>query len=143
MGSCVSVQGCIGDRQGKKVSDKCHTQHGKPPTTTRGKVTHQPSIEEAIDRNEKMKESLENEIEELQQQLNGSRYGNSNTIKSVLGRVCNKCWSYNDIHAKHPCTCTTNMMSFSLNPAVTVLLYIDRYIQKCNRPGFGQCDRRD
>ena len=80
MGSCVSTQGCTSDSQGKKISDKRHTQRGKPPTTTRGEVTQQPSVEEAINRNEKMKESLENEIEELKQQLNGSRYGISYNI---------------------------------------------------------------
>ena len=38
-------------------------------------VTPQQNIEEAIDRHTKMKETLENNIEELQQKLQGSRYG--------------------------------------------------------------------
>ena len=69
MGSCVSKQSSDGDMQDKDVNSKCHD-----------KMVQQPSLEEAIERNERMKELLENEISDLQQQLEENRY--------ILGYSC-------------------------------------------------------
>ena len=72
MGLCISSQGSRGDKRDKTINSKRHTQNGK---TTHDEMAQQPSLEEAIEKNEKTKESLENEIVELKQQLKGSRYG--------------------------------------------------------------------
>ena len=66
MGLCISKQG-----SGKKSSS---TKHHSPKKSSKvEQVKQQPSIEEAINRIEKSKESTENELEELQQQLKGTK----------------------------------------------------------------------
>ena len=65
MGLCVS-------RQDKRyIKGKSHSVHGNgSPKSTHAQVEdHKPSIEEAIDSNEKMKEKLEGEINGLEQKL--------------------------------------------------------------------------
>ena len=60
MGSCISKQG----------SEKDNSKHRSPKKSSKvEQVEQQPSIEEAIDRIEKCKESTENELEGLKQQL--------------------------------------------------------------------------
>ena len=73
MGCCLSRRGSYNARQGKNTSDRQHIRHDKSQITTRGGATQQPSIEEAIDTNEKTKESIENAIGELEQQLEECR----------------------------------------------------------------------
>ena len=65
MGLCISKQ-----ESEKSSSSKRHSPKRSPKVE---QVEKPSSIEEAIDRIEKSKESTENELEELQQQLKGTR----------------------------------------------------------------------
>lgn len=73
MGCCVSRRSSYNTSQEKNTSNKQHNRDGQSLTVTRGGATRQSSVEEAIDRNEITKDSIENDLEKLQQQLEECR----------------------------------------------------------------------
>ena len=66
MGSCVSSRQDKRDTKGKRLSVY---SSGSPKSTHAQVEDHKPSIEEAIDSNEEIKEKLEGEISGLEKNL--------------------------------------------------------------------------